>query len=488
MSLTGLLDLKDSPVKRFMRETFPNTREPLKACRDALRVPFVAPPSSKAYGQIGTAIDYRIRYHFAITPWHEFVAARGAMFATLSKGGGLTMACFAEFVTALERTINEIAPDRRSPTEVEERTLARFCLVLTALEAIFRAGPATPPPRYYGETWPTSATDLIDLIPDDRVNDVAVLGAAFAKQYPSWHGEQRAILNPTFAGSLDIGGADADLIVDGCLWDIKTTTRDGGQGRDLYQLLGYTLLDYGDEYAIERVGLLFPRQNAKVDWPVSDLIEEMAGRDDLDLAKLRGEFRAICESLKADADLGPALIGKVRAEYKAWVERVEANSNPRQQRRRSKCDGCGRRRVLNYWTNGSGAEASLCRECLMGQQMGTAPGETVNCRCGTVIAVLANHQSYCLDAIRHDWPRRSVASVAEARDYLTQQPEPTAQLSLVLYYMDYAGAFERSDGRMFTNTVDGWLCDACGESVPERYEQISQFFALLEAHACGAAR
>ena len=494
MSLTSQLDLKESPVKRFMRETFPNTRGPLAACRETLRLPLISPPYSKAYAQVGTAIDYRIRYHFSITPWHEFVAAHGAWIATLARSFGLTNACVAEFVAALKGAVDEIAPDRRLPTEAEERTLARYCLVLTALEAVFRAGPATPPPQYYSGTWPKSAADLVNLVPDDRVKDVAALGAAFAKQYRSWQAAGDSVLNPNFAGSQDIGGADADLIVDGCLWDIKTTKRQGAEGKWLYQLLGYTLLDYEDEYSIERVGLLFPRQNTKAEWPVDKLIAEMSGRDDLDLAELRRRFRTICESLETAANLNPTKADKLRAEYKAWVNRVEANvdlgpaeadkgkgSTP--SRRRSKCDGCGRRRVLNYWTNGSGIEANLCRECLTAQRVNTASEETVDCRCGAVIAILANHEAYCLDAIRHDWPRHSVASVAESRDWLRQQSELEAR-SLLLYM----NALERSDGRIFTSTADGWLCDACGSSVPNRFGQIDQFFALLEAHRCETMR
>ena len=499
MSLTSQLDLKDSPVKRFMRETFPKTRGPLAACRETLRLPLISPPYSKAYAQVGTAIDYRIRYHFSITPWHEFVAAHGAWIATLARSFGLTNACVAEFVAALKGAVDEIAPDRRLPTEAEERTLARYCLVLTALEAVFRAGPATPPPQYYSGTWPKSAADLVNLVPDDRVKDVAALGAAFAKQYRSWQAAGDSVLNPNFAGSQDIGGADADLIVDGCLWDIKTTKRQDAEGKWLYQLLGYTLLDYEDEYSIERVGLLFPRQNTKAEWPVDKLIAEMSGRDDLELAELRKKCRAVCESIEPGSNLDPAQADKLRAEYKAWIEWVEANGNlgPAEsgkvhaahtrtdrgttQQRRSKCDGCGRRRVLNYWTNGSGIEVNLCRECLTAQRVNTTTEETVDCRCGTVIAALASHEAYCLDAIRHDWPRRSVASVAETRDWLRQQPELTAPS--ILFYMD---AFERSDGRNFTREGDGWLCDACDGSVPDRFEQIDQFFVLLEAHRCEA--
>ena len=85
MSLTDHLrykDFKDSPVRRFLHETFPKTRPPLAECREAMRERTLIlgeGVSGGAYSQIGTAIDYRIRYHFAITDPRELVAFPGAL-------------------------------------------------------------------------------------------------------------------------------------------------------------------------------------------------------------------------------------------------------------------------------------------------------------------------------------------------------------------------------------------------------------------------
>lgn len=323
MSLTSELRRKDSPVRRFLHETFPHTRGPLAACRAALRAPLVAdlPVDAHrgAYSQVGMAMDYRIRYHFASTPAREFVAFPGALLvirpgevqlpppaiaraALIREDSTLTRACVAGFFGALDRVVDVIAPHRRRLDEAEERTLGRFCLVLAAFESAFRNFRAWPPP-YLGGARPASAPELLALVPDDWVEDAAALGSAFTDGYSAWHGTP-ATLNPKFAGSIDIGGADADLITDGCLWEIKTTKQRGAQGEWLRQLLGYVLLDYEDEHAIDRVGLLLPRHGTRFDWPVSELIAELSGRDDLDLPTLRERFRRVCEPLRPGGDAG----------------------------------------------------------------------------------------------------------------------------------------------------------------------------------------
>ena len=140
MSLTRELRHKDSPVGRFLREMFPHTRGPLAECRAALRAPLVSrlseDASPAAYGQIGRAIDYRIRYHFAITPWLEMAApralgfvvrsedaraeAQGAVGSPIAEDSKLTGACITGFFAALGQTIADIAPHRRIPNEAEE--------------------------------------------------------------------------------------------------------------------------------------------------------------------------------------------------------------------------------------------------------------------------------------------------------------------------------------------------------------------------------
>lgn len=68
---------------------------------------------------------------------------------------------------------------------------------------------------------------------------------ALAEKQPSFKKFRLCALNPTFgAASKLVHGADADLVLDGCLIDIKTTKSPYLDHRDFYQLISYYLL-YG---------------------------------------------------------------------------------------------------------------------------------------------------------------------------------------------------------------------------------------------------
>ncbi|MEU5666495.1 hypothetical protein [Streptomyces longwoodensis] len=85
--------------------------------------------------------------------------------------------------------------------------------------------------------------------------------------------EHKRVCGPVFAGSADLGGADADFIVDGLLIDCKATTRPYSLNRSaVQQLAGYLLLDYDDAYRMDRVGLYLSRHGALITWTVPDFL------------------------------------------------------------------------------------------------------------------------------------------------------------------------------------------------------------------------
>lgn len=100
--------------------------------------------------------------------------------------------------------------------------------------------------------------------------------------HPRLHGKIR----PTFAAS-ELCGADADLIVDGVLIELKTrlgsANRKSGQRSDslsladIYQVVGYTLFDTTNAFGIHTVALYSARFGALHRWPVQQMLDSVAG-------------------------------------------------------------------------------------------------------------------------------------------------------------------------------------------------------------------
>jgi len=143
---------------------------------------------------------------------------------------------------------------------------------------------------------PTPVTDVnrvFRIISRDVLADLRLLSELFyTTQRKLIASAGTIVLNPTFGGSVDIGGADADLIVDGLLIDIKSIAKPGGRFKDIYQLAGYCLLDYRDEYKITGVGIYFARQGVLVSRPL-DQFFTLVSPERFDLTSFRKQFRKL---------------------------------------------------------------------------------------------------------------------------------------------------------------------------------------------------
>jgi hypothetical protein len=205
--------------------------------RDRLRAEFpitvttvearlLAPPLTKNYAVVGTAFDYLLR----------FLVER------------LNPSCHTErwvAETAVEETFPLITRDasvrRKAQGLLNEAKRAhqeymvegvisdnfiRAGVNLAYLDFAFRGGQPHP---NMGEV---DRADMSDL---KRLLQIAPM--------PSFVAKQICILNPTFGyGSSVVGGADADLLIDGNLIDVKTTQKMKVEKRHLDQLVGYYLL------------------------------------------------------------------------------------------------------------------------------------------------------------------------------------------------------------------------------------------------------
>lgn len=115
-------------------------------------------------------------------------------------------------------------------------------------------------------------------------------------------------VGPTFSGSPAVGGADADFIADGVLWDVKALTNPGLRTRDLHQVIGYTLLDFDDEHQITQVGICSSRYGVARSWDVEWLI----GRN---LKEARAEVRDVLGATSSRTPSARDQPGKIPVEH-----------------------------------------------------------------------------------------------------------------------------------------------------------------------------
>lgn len=287
MSLTSVLNDVNGPVRRWFEARLPNLK-PMQLAWRAAGPPVDLCPEGVKPDVVGTAFDYRLRYFFGPTPARELVAAKGA------RGH----ADWPGFAAALDATIERLRPAGRVLGPAGEAELARYCWALALFESPYRMGGRSRTTRTpIDMLGPAPGLDaLLGLAPDAGIDELSRLVAKLQTSPLAEMLNLPFCLNPKFrsAGRL-VGGADADLLVDGLLVEVKTTKDHTMRRRDGYQLLGYFLLDQSDEYEIKSLGFYLSRVAELVTWPVADLLGQVAGRP-VDVADLRAEFASACQS------------------------------------------------------------------------------------------------------------------------------------------------------------------------------------------------
>ncbi|HYT35758.1 MAG TPA: hypothetical protein VEL49_01175 [Ktedonobacteraceae bacterium] len=321
MSLTyHLKNWKQSPIGQFLREQFPQTARITKEANSQLRSASTIRPTDPPvpYGTLGMAIDYRIRYSFALTPSDRLRTARtgaaslsfqpltsnddipvdqediptGVIFNFNPFVEGATRGLydwkiFTTFFHDLDALLVKIHPVARRLESDAEQLLARYCYVLALLDAVGRGveeGPLFLPPK-------KSAHELLAIPRDAWIEDLCNMSWLF---YDQCHDllSLPYVLNPVFAGSNDVGGADADLIVDGCLMELKASITPKFEPDWLWQLAGYLLLDYEDAYHMRDLSIYMVRQGLRFQWSIEEFLGLLTGNPQASLEPLRHKFRS----------------------------------------------------------------------------------------------------------------------------------------------------------------------------------------------------
>ena len=261
---------------------------------------------ANSWQMIGTAIDYRLRLAFAADAVARSPAFTAGMMCARTHArreddpNGETYRQIADLgndmLLRMESMTRANDPsDRNRPlvmSSTVEEDLCRLCYVAAWYDALGRTGdlrdgrtecsallPSTP--RCWTTCWMVCPTPRS---PTCSNYCGTPPGASLANSAPR---RGLPVPGPCFAGSVDVNGADADLVIDDLLLkDIKTHRNPANHLREsLRQLLGYMLLDYDDSHRIRRVGLYYTRHAHLSRWDAGDLIRALGAEPGL--AELR---------------------------------------------------------------------------------------------------------------------------------------------------------------------------------------------------------
>lgn len=284
MSFSSQWRSPHSPLRRFFDARFTKTRELRREWLDSVGAgelwwPYAAdtPPPPSA---IGTAFDYRFRLEL------------GASFAELKGWRGLSLLLGSpeeHHLGALEALASWINSLIDANPSREERHLTKDCIVLAWCEEFLRAGTHINSPLFGLAPGADTAT-LLSLVKDTWVDDVQGMLNRVEPILTAWRGKP-AVFGPSFVGSIDVGGADADLVVDGTLVELKTVRAKSPDRETLCQLAAYLLLDYLDQLKIRQVGICFGRWGAFRRWQAEEYLAKLSGDRVADLSTARRELQ-----------------------------------------------------------------------------------------------------------------------------------------------------------------------------------------------------
>ncbi|GAA5227017.1 hypothetical protein [Paeniglutamicibacter antarcticus] len=272
---TGRLskDVKDpkTSIGQYVRLNFPNMK-PLRAEYKAHAGDLIVDSMGANAGNVGTAFDLIVR--LILEPDETPMSA-------------LFLYRFNE---TYRQVVIELA---RVVSKSGDRELAaRAAWGLAHCVNAYRAGPALAP---LVPDLVESGSFTVDVMLE-QADDAAIAELVALRDLA----EDRLLaklagpfsLGPTFdlsePGPAQRIGAEADLVAGGLLIDIKTNLApknktgirpDVLKTDDVYQLLAYALLDYSNQYNIDRLGIYSARYGTLAEWPLGRVTSLLSGRD-----------------------------------------------------------------------------------------------------------------------------------------------------------------------------------------------------------------
>lgn len=313
LSLTGQLKHDASPLSQFMAQHLPDTHNLERDYHAHLTgLPHPVQPIDvqyPAWSALGHAIDYRLRLSFGGT------LGQAVSFGVLLLDGDdhwpgaprypVRRALFAAGRQLLAAVDTYLA----DPHSQNEDALTRLCFVAAFFEDIYRTGQIRRFSMLAEATTYTGLADLTAAVPAYVIDDIGKQMLLAVRPLVPFRALPRSakVCGPVFAGSSDIGGADADYILDGLLLDCKATKDPRRLGREeIYQLAGYLLLDYDDHFDIDRLGLYLSRQGGLITWSTEEFLRRLGTTTPLPQlrAKLRKHLQNAAKNRLPDTEAG----------------------------------------------------------------------------------------------------------------------------------------------------------------------------------------
>lgn len=300
MSLTSHLQRKQSPVRRFFdqiideraaRELVRHTNDQAALAARERGGPLVVAGTEPMLA--GAAFDFGFRAW--VQPFSHAAPPRTARHgADNARQVGWPQA--PALLDDIISTLPDADPLGQARRFVALAVVERFARALGAILARREDGGDDLPTQMLADQ-PATLTDLLARMPEATVRDVAAILEDARQRWPTFR-DQPFVPNPSFPLSAQIGGADADWVSGGVLYECKVSYQPRPvEGAHLRQLLGYLLLDTEDALALRAVALLLPRQGAHIAWDIPDYLRllRIAG----DLPELRRRFAAVVTALPA---------------------------------------------------------------------------------------------------------------------------------------------------------------------------------------------
>ena len=246
--------LSDKEVKeRFLQEF-------IKPHFRGVKVPLLAEPQTKNYALVGTAFDYLLRFYLQHLNPKAVARPWVAETAVLMLEGHPWAHKKAKIIRDNARNHLE---EYLVTGEISNKLL-NSTILLAKLDSYSRVG---------------IVDEAMDKVDNRDVDDLSNLLAAVPETFTA---KETCILNPTFGeASSMMGGADADLIIDDVLIDIKTTKHLKFSRVEFNQIINYYVLyriagvdGLSQEHEIKKLGIYFSRHGYLHTVDVEEIIDE----------------------------------------------------------------------------------------------------------------------------------------------------------------------------------------------------------------------